>query len=322
MAALFVLSALLIYAFIATPWLNNTRNRALAFVAPFYHITDIPRKLNEWGHARLISRDQLIQENESLRSDLLVHQRKLQQLAFLAAENTRLRQLLNSADTINQRVLVADLIGVAPDPSIHKVFINRGTDDGVYIGQPVVDAFGLIGQVVNVSPSDSAVLLISDTSHAIPVQINRNGERLIAEGRGSVFELGLRHVPTTLDIQEGDLLVSSGLGQIYPAGYPVATVQKITHDPGRPFAEVTAVPKAQLNRNRHVLLVFATEQKRPNLTFSESATLSEKATLPESSVDASLPAKASNTPHSASKSSPASNSNSAASLRASPAAEQ
>ncbi len=282
MATLFVLSAALIFAFIATPWLDNARNKALALVAPFYHLTDIPRKLNEWGHARLISRDQLIQENESLRSDLLVHQRKLQQLAFLAAENTRLRQLLNSADTINQRVLVADLIGVAPDPSIHKVFINRGTDDGVYIGQPVVDAFGLIGQVVNVAASNSAVLLISDTSHAIPVQINRNGERLIAEGRGSVFELGLRHVPNTLDIQEGDLLVSSGLGEIYPVGYPVATVQKITYDPGRPFADVIAVPKAQLNRNRHVLLVFATEHKNPNLTFSENTTLSETSAVAQS----------------------------------------
>lgn len=172
--------------------------------------------------------------------------------------------MLNSADTLNQRVLVADLIGVAPDPNIHKVFINRGARDGVYIGQPVVDAFGLIGQVVNVGRTNSIVLLISDTSHAIPVQINRNGERLIAEGRGSVFELGVRHVPSTLDIREGDLLISSGLGDTYPPGYPVAVVQKITYDPGRPFANVVAIPKAQLNRNLHMLLVFAKENQAVN----------------------------------------------------------
>lgn len=261
MVALFILTAVLVGLFVTTPFLEGARNQAVGFAEPFYRLADLPRNLREWSRTRLIGRDTLIQENERLRSELLVHQRKLQQLAFLAAENTRLRQLLNSADTLNQRVLVADLIGVAPDPNIHKVFINRGTDDGVYIGQPVVDAYGLIGQVVNVAASSSAVLLISDTSHAIPVQINRNGVRLIAEGRGSVFELGLRHVSSTLDIQEGDLLVSSGLGEIYPAGYPVATVDKITYDPGRPFADVIARPKAQLNRNRHVLLVFADSNK-------------------------------------------------------------
>ncbi len=259
MAVLFVVSAILIGLFIFTPHLQGARNQAISFIAPVYEVTNFPRHLKTWLQMRLMSRDDLIKDNEALRSELLVHQRKLQQLAFLTAENTRLRQLLNSADNINQRVLVADLIGVAPDPRSHKVFINRGEEDGLYIGQPVVDAMGLIGQVVNVGRANSTVLLISDSSHAIPVQINRNGERLIAQGRGSVYELGLRHVPSTLDIREGDLLVSSGLGSIYPAGYPVATVQNITHDPGRPFVDVVAVPKAQLNRNRHVLLVFAQE---------------------------------------------------------------
>ena len=275
MAVVFLASAVLVALFVATPFLDGVRDKAVGLAAPLYHIVDVPRILKEWSRTRLIGRDTLIQENESLRSELLVHQRKLQQLAFLAAENTRLRQLLNSADTINQRVLVADLIGVAPDPNIHKVFINRGTDDGVYVGQPVVDAFGLIGQVVNVAASNSAVLLISDTSHAIPVQINRNGVRLIAEGRGSVFELGLRHVSNTLDIKEGDLLVSSGLGDIYPAGYPVASVQKITYDPGRPFADVVAVPMAQLNRNRHVLLVFARTSSADSKITVDNAVESE-----------------------------------------------
>lgn len=279
MAVLFVVSAVFVGLFVATPFLQGARDKAVGLAAPFYKVADLPRNIAQWSRTRLTGRDTLIQENESLRSELLVHQRKLQQLAFLTAENTRLRQLLNSADNLNQRVLVADLVGVAPDPNIHKVFINRGSNDGVYNGQPVVDATGLIGQVVNVSANNSVVLLISDTSHAIPVQINRNGVRLIAEGRGSVFELGLRHVPSTLDIKEGDLLVSSGLGDIYPAGYPVATVQKIIYDPGRPFAEVIAIPKAQLNRNRHVLLVFA--QKTRFSSGEQTPLIPPKATLPE-----------------------------------------
>lgn len=278
MATLFVVSAVFVGLYVGTPFLHSARDQAVALAAPFYKLADLPRNLVQWSRTRLTSRDSLVQENEALRSELLVHQRKLQQLAFLTAENIRLRQLLNSADHLNQRVLVADLVGVAPDPNVHKVFINRGSSDGVYTGQPVVDATGLIGQVVNVSANNSVVLLISDTSHAIPVQINRNGVRLIAEGRGSEFELGLRHVPSTLDIKEGDLLVSSGLGDIYPAGYPVATVKKIIYDPGRPFAQVIAIPKAQLNRNRHVLLVFA--QKTRFSTGEPSSLKPPKATLP------------------------------------------
>jgi rod shape-determining protein MreC len=256
-------TGLIVYAYVATPWLNNLRNQAVAFVAPFYEIADLPRDLKDWSRTRFISRDQLVQENEALRSELLIHQRKLQQLVFLVAENTRLRQLLNSADMLNQRVLVADIVGVAPDPGVHKVLINRGREDGVYAGQPVVDAFGLVGQVVNVSAGHSLVLMITDASHAIPVQINRNGVRLIAEGQGSLRELGLRHVDATVDIQAGDLLVSSGLGDVYPPGYPVATITSVRFDTGKPFAEVVAEPQAQLDRNRHLLLVFA---EKPTVT--------------------------------------------------------
>lgn len=254
MLALLALAIALIYS--KTDWLEGVRQRVSDFTVPLYWVTDLPSQISHWSEDRLASKGDLQEENKALRTEVLVLKRKLQQMASLTAENTRLRQLLNSADTIEDRVLVAELIGVSPDPMKHKVMINRGSVDGVYIGQPVVDAFGLVGQVVEVGKHTGRVLLITDSSHALPVQINRNGIRLVAEGQGDLFELQLRFVSSTMDIQEGDLLVTSGLGQRFPPGYPVALVDKVTHDPGKPFATVTARPMAELNRNRHVLLVF------------------------------------------------------------------
>jgi rod shape-determining protein MreC len=127
----------------------------------------------------------------------------------------------------------------------------------VFLGQPVLDARGLMGQVVELMPYTSRVLLLTDTTHSIPVQVNRNGLRAIASGTGNPERLELRHVADTADIKEGDLLVSSGLGQRFPAGYPVATVKEVIHDSGQPFAIVRAIPTAALNRSRYMLLVFS-----------------------------------------------------------------
>ena len=252
--ALLALVIALIYS--KTDWFSGVRQRVSDFTVPLYWLTDVPSEMARWSEDRLASKMDLQEENKTLRTEVLVLKRKLQQMASLTAENTRLRQLLNSADTIEDRVLVAELIGISPDPMKHQVMINRGTIDGVYIGQPVVDAYGLVGQVVEAGRHTGRVLLITDSSHALPVQINRNGIRLVAEGQGDLFELQLRFVSSTMDIQEGDLLVTSGLGQRFPPGYPVALVEQVSHDPGKPFATVTARPMAELNRNRHVLLVF------------------------------------------------------------------
>jgi len=194
-----------------------------------------------------------------MKAELLIHKRKLQQMASLAAENVRLRQLLNSAEMVKDRVLVAELIGISPDPLTHRVIVNKGLQHGVYLGQPLLDAAGLMGQVVEVSDYTSQVLLITDATHALPVQVNRNGVRAVAEGIGDLYQLKLRHLANTVDVREGDLLVSSGLGQRFPVGYPVAKVVSVVHDPGQPFARVVARPEAQLNRSRHVLLVFSGE---------------------------------------------------------------
>ena len=201
-------------------------------------------------------------------------QRRLQKLAALTEQNVRLRELLNSAALVDDDVLATELIGIDPNPFTHRILIDKGEKDGVVLGQPVLDARGLMGQVVEVMPYTSRVLLLTDTTHSIPVQVNRNGLRAIASGTGNPERLELRHVADTADIKEGDLLVSSGLGQRFPAGYPVAMVSEVIHDSGQPFAIVRAVPTATLNRSRYMLLVF-TDPRTPEQRATESAQAQE-----------------------------------------------
>jgi rod shape-determining protein MreC len=232
-----------------------------------YWITDLPQRLWQGVASQFGSRTELVAENEKLKSENLLLQGRMQKLASLTEQNVRLRELLNSSALVNEKVEVAELIGMDPNPFTHRIIINKGERDGVILGQPVLDARGLMGQVVELMPYTSRVLLLTDTTHSIPVQVNRNGLRAIASGTGNPERLELRHVADTADIKEGDLLVSSGLGQRFPAGYPVATVKEVIHDSGQPFAIVRAVPTAALNRSRYLLLVFSdgrTAEERAN----------------------------------------------------------
>jgi rod shape-determining protein MreC len=253
------LALALLYRF--SPVFDGLKQKAVDISSPLYWLSDLPTQAETWADNRVMSRTHLVQENNALRSEMLVLRQKLQKNASLEAENLRLRQLLNASEAVKDHVLIAELIGVTPDPQVHKVMINRGSNDGVYVGQAVLDAFGLMGQIVEVGSSTSVALLITDASHALPVQVNRNGVRLVAEGVGDLYSLKLRHVANTLDIVEGDLLVSSGLGQLFPAGYPVAEVTAVDTDDGKRFARVTARPRARMNRSRYVLLVFETMEK-------------------------------------------------------------
>ncbi|KKN95327.1 hypothetical protein LCGC14_0178540 [marine sediment metagenome] len=229
------------------------------FLMPIYYVAELP--VRTWGtvHTQLTSRAELINENERLRAESLLIKRKLQKLATLTEQNVRLRELLNSSSLVDERVLVAELIGVDPNPFTQRIMINKGEHDGVFLGQPVLDATGLMGQIVEVMPFNARVLLLTDVSHSLPVQVNRNGLRAIAAGTGNNEWLELRHVGDTADIRVDDILVSSGLGQRFPAGYPVGRVVSIEQDPAQPFAEVKVAPTAQLNRSRYLLLVFSPE---------------------------------------------------------------
>ncbi|VVP32808.1 Cell shape-determining protein MreC [Pseudomonas fluorescens] len=247
--------------------LKPARSQASLVLMDAYWITDLPGRLWDGIASQFGSRTELVAENEKLKTENLLYQGRMQKLAALTEQNVRLRELLNSSALVNEKVEVAELIGMDPNPFTHRIIINKGERDGVVLGQPVLDARGLMGQVVELMPYTSRVLLLTDTTHSIPVQVNRNGLRAIASGTGNPERLELRHVADTADIKEGDLLVSSGLGQRFPAGYPVATVKEVIHDSGQPFAIVRAVPTAALNRSRYLLLVFSdsrTAEERAN----------------------------------------------------------
>lgn len=250
-----------------TQWLRPVHRWFESATAPLYWLTDMPQRLREWGDNAIRSRGAIEAENARLRTELLIHQGQLQRMAGISAENLRLRHLLNAAELIKDRVLVAELIGISPNPLRHLVVLNRGAADGVYIGQPLLDGDGLMGQVVEVSDRNSKALLITDSSHALPVQVVRNNIRLIAEGTGDYNRLLLRYVAPAQDVQVDDMLVSSGLGGRFPAGYPVGRVAAIERDPGQPFMVVTVTPAAHLDRSRHLLLVFTeVEQLIPDAT--------------------------------------------------------
>ena len=228
-------------------------------LTPVYWLGSAPGDIVEWLGEVTARREALLEENKSLQSELLVLERRAQRYAALAAENARLRELLNASDTLDNRVLVAEIMGVTPDPLSHEIILDKGEADGLRKGQAVLDDRGLMGQIVNTGAYTSRAILISDNSHAVPVEVNRNGVRAVLLGNGDRDRLELAHVPDTADIKAGDLLVSSGLGRRFPQGYPVARVSKVEHDPGEPFARVVSRPLARLNSTRLVLIVF-TEQ--------------------------------------------------------------
>lgn len=233
------------------------RTQLSVVAAPFYWLADVPSRLSAQFSGVFSSRSELLEENRALRAESLILNAKLQKYIELSTENVRLRELMNSAERVKDTVVVAEVVGVASDPNRHMLVVDKGSRDNAFVGQPVIDAKGLLGQIVDVGVYHSRVLLITDSAHAIPVRISRNGLRAVAEGSGRIDELSVAHVAATTDIQVGDLLVSSGLGDRFPSGYPVGEVTRVAIDPGKPFAEINARPLAELDRSRNVLLVFS-----------------------------------------------------------------
>ena len=239
------------------PEFKSVRSFANTIIGPFYRIADIPELITELGNSAVRSRQEIIDENQRLKSAVTVLSGRTQRMASLVAENGRLRALLNSTALVaDDDLVIAEIIGVSPQLDKHHIILNKGSEAGVYEGQPVLDADGLMGQVLEVGLFTSRVILVTDQSHAVPAQLSRNGMRVVAEGIGDYGLLILSHVALTADIQVGDLLVSSGLGGRFPIGYPVAMVSEVERSEGSAFLTVKAIPQAKLNRSRHVLLVF------------------------------------------------------------------
>lgn len=236
------------------------RSALATLVSPIQYLAAMPSVMLDNVSNNLATRDALVTQNRNLQQQQLLNSERLQRLSHLEQENRRLRKLLDSPMRVDSRRVVAEVMAVDQDPFKHQVLINRGSNDDVYLGQPVLDSEGVVGQVVEVSPATARVLLISDLTHAIPLRNVRNDIRVIAHGSGDSQRLTLPNVAMNTDLQEGDLLTSSGLGGRFPEGYPVAKITSVIRAEGSTFADITATPTAKLERIRYLLLLWHNEE--------------------------------------------------------------
>ncbi len=251
--------------------LARVRSFLSVLVLPIQYSVSFPEYFYEKTATQLKLRAALIRELQSLKVENLELHQRLQYLLALEAENNSLKMLMKTASNPNEKIAVADVLEINTTPYSQRIVINRGRADGVYEGQPIVDAMGILGQVIEVGPKTSVVLLLTDKQHAIPVQSSRSGARALAFGGGAVDKLNITHVTLTADFAVGDVLISSGLGQRFPRGYPVGVVQSINREGGGAFIVVTAKPLARIDVARELLLIwpdsssFATEdeEKQP-----------------------------------------------------------
>ncbi|EDN66611.1 rod shape-determining protein MreC [Beggiatoa sp. PS] len=258
-------------------YLETLRAHLLALVYPIQYVVNLPVKAGQWLSNSASTRIKLLEENTKLQEENLRLQVTLQKFEDLKNENKRLRRLLHSPMITGEKVQIAEVLAIDLDPSRRKIVINKGEDYGVFINQPVIDAQGIMGQVIHVGPISSTVMLITDPEHELPVQVVRTGLRTVAKGMGTVNRLSLlylSHIGLSTGIKEGDLIVTSGVGQKFPKGYPVATVLEVNPDIGKPYAQVHALPRAALERNREVLLVSKKQQN--NSVISNQSSVIDK----------------------------------------------
>ena len=255
--ALIFISILLMYIDHRQHHLDTVRKTVGVAVYPVQLVVDAPVRFWKWLGESTTSRNDLEQEVSRLRQELLVTNVRLQRLTALEAEVLRLRAMLDARGRVRDEVRVAEIMAVDANPYQHNLVIDVGSQDGVYDGQAIVDANGVVGQVIETGLMTSQAVLISDPDHALPVEVNRNGLRTIAVGSGEIDRLDLPFLPNNADIRTGDLLVTSGLGGAFPAGYPVAVVDSVTRIPQEPFADVAAKPSAALDQVREVMLIWS-----------------------------------------------------------------
>lgn len=236
--------------------LEMVRSTLSGVIYPLQYTIDLPIRLYYWADEVLSTKQELLEKNREFQARHLENRVQLQKLDIIEKENDRLRRLLSATPKRTERLLIAEIINVDVDPYRQLVVLNKGTNNDVYQGQPIIDSQGVFGQVVHVGPMSSTAILITDASHAIPVQIDRTGLRANAFGTGKTDLLELHHLPHNADIKVGDMLISSGLGGTFPPNYPVAKVSRVERLPGEPFATIEATPLAQLDRSREVLLVW------------------------------------------------------------------
>jgi rod shape-determining protein MreC len=239
--------------------LNNfatLRASLLSAVIPIQRVINFPGYLLQTFSSNFSSRQSLFEENARLRSELLLIHAQLQRLSFLEQENSQLHVLLNSAKQLNAKFLVAQVKSLTAGVFDKSVAVDKGKTEGLYVGQPVLDAYGLFGQVILVESKISTVLLVTDMKSAVPVIIVRNGVQTIAVGTGYDDRLELVNATETMDVKEGDFLVTSGIGRRFPAGYAVGTVKEVKRITGERFMKVLVVPSAHMDSSKNVLLIW------------------------------------------------------------------
>ncbi len=237
-------------------YLETVRTHLSTVVYPVQYLVNLPVKIGDWMSESLDTRDNLLKENAELKAQNLLLKTHTHKYQSLVLENQRLRGLIESPIRQGERVLVADFMAVEQDSSTQKFVLNKGSGEGVYLGQPIVDSQGIMGQVVHVGLSSSTGMKVTDSEHAVPVEVIRSGVRAIAIGEGVSGEMRLDFVPPESDINEGDLLVTTGLGGHFPDAYPVGTVSEVTLHPGDNFMMIKVKPVANLTKAREVLLVW------------------------------------------------------------------
>ena len=273
MIILVILSIILMTADHRWQHLDTVRNTLSYLLFPVEYVVDLPIRLYYWGQQNLSSHQTLLRENRDLKDMQLQSRVQLQKLDILEKENERLRRLLSATPKTPEDHLITEIVAVDVDPYRHFIVLNKGAKDRVYKGQPIIDAHGVMGQIVYVNAMTSTAMLISDVSHAIPVQVDRTGLRSVAFGTGQTDYLDLRHIPHNADIRVGDKLISSGLGERFPRNYPVATITSIDRNTGETFIDARAEPLAQLDTSREVLLVWTEnhQQSLPEVEQIEEA---------------------------------------------------
>lgn len=256
--------------------LKTVRASLSALISPTQYIIDWPANMLRWAGESMQNQQTLLAENANLSVQVLLLKAQLQKLILLEQENTQLRELLHSSPRASERVLVGELMSVDPDPFAQQVIINKGEKQKLFLGQPVLDANGVFGQVIQIGAYTSRIMLITDTRSAVPVQDNRSGTRGIVVGNGDSAELGLVDMPATADIKVGDKLVTSGLGGVFPVGYPIGVITEIRQSPGNEFSNVDVLPAAHLNEGHLVLLLWPAAEKILHAEQKATALLEKK----------------------------------------------
>jgi len=249
--------------FLADSQLNlfaSSRIYLNSLVSPIQYVADAPQKLSSFISENVLTRQALQARNLQLEKDNLFLKADRLLLTQLQNENKQLRELLHSQRNFDYKRMITEVMSLRSDPFTHQLLIDKGATDGVYIGQPVINEQGVVGQVSQVGSTTSRVLLIVDASHGIPVRVQRNDIAAIVHGSGAWNKLNLPFVQSNADLKEGDLLVTSGLGGRFPAGYPVAKISHFNYQEGALYADVTATPVALLDRSRYLLLLWNDHQ--------------------------------------------------------------